>query len=210
MPSWREAIFVIEPDLGFIVYRHPYVQMPPSQYVTSFDVNLRSVVYTGVVPDDFQEFLEGFRVIFDTASWKPVKTPEISSEQKTRFKMLYECCRTLKIAETAVNNKRASYEKNLAGVDKFHGLLERAFQKVEAEEPLSNNEKLAIELYGREHGSTGVKNTLALYKFKKEEYEHMLLLTEEHLLDLRDLLRAAKTIDDVTNARNHALTRLTA
>lgn len=198
--QWRELTLLVEPEHGHIIYRYPFVKhAPQSNYINSFTDSLRSLNYSGMVPDNFMFLVENFQITFSTATWRLTESTPISDALLDRLKLLRAKCGFMFQTERAVIYKRALYRKTIHSQDMFDSIVDRAITKLKTGILLSANERTAIDLYARDYGISGDSdiNVIKLYEFKQDEHEHMALLTEEMLIETREFVQQASSLNEM-------------
>jgi hypothetical protein len=201
--AWRELTFIIEQEHGHIVHRYPFVKhAPQSSYITSFTDGLRSINYSGEVPDDFKNLVDNYLLTFDTSNWTTNPVESVSDDLLIRLKMLRCKCLFMFHVEQDVIRKRAMYRKTVHSQDMFDSMVDRAILKLKSSLPISDNDRSALNLYSREFSISGDSNIIKFYEFKKTELEHMVLLTEEMLIETREFVQ---NTDNPADLQRHDL-----
>jgi hypothetical protein len=196
--AWRDLTLIIEQEHGHVVYRYPFVKhAPQSNYVSSFTDGLRSLNYSGPVPANWVDSVDNFLMTFDTPNWKPVEVEAVHGAVLERLKILRAKCGFMFQVEQDVIRKRAMYRKTVHSQDMFDSMVDRAILRLKTGTPLSPNDRTTIDLYARDFGVSGDINIVQLYDFKRDELEHMVLLTEEMLIETREFVQKTETLADL-------------
>lgn len=196
--AWRDLTLIIEQEHGHIVYRYPFIKnTPQSNYVSSFTDGLRSINYSGPVPDNFPELVNSFKMVFDASGWKMVESTIVSDTILERLKILRSKCGFMFFTEQKIIRKRAMYRKTVHSQDMFDSMVDRGIAQLKARKKISDNDRKAVDLYARDFGVTGDINIVKLYDFKKAELEHMVLLTEEMLIETREFVQKTDNLADL-------------